>query len=141
MELAAHLESKARVRCEGLSKVKIALAGTNTSSLLDILEGCFGHQDLDTSQSTISTEETETGATTEDVTPNIPEKTLSTTPASGSLASVELVFPLKSVPIVTAGIPEPFLPVHGPETLSLFCCQFPSCTLEFTQKASACDHV
>ena len=52
---------------EGLSKVKIALAGTNTSFLLDILEGCFGHKDLDTSQSTISLEEPETGTTTEDV--------------------------------------------------------------------------
>ena len=77
----------------------------------------------------------------EDVTHNIPEKTTTTTPVSGSLASAELVFPVKSVPTVTAGIPEPFLPVCGPETLSLYHCQFPSCTLEFTQKASACNHV
>ena len=111
MELTAHLESKAaRVMHEGLIRVKIALAGTNTSFLLDILERCFGHKDLDTSQSTISTEETETGATIKDATPNIPEKTPSTTPASGGLASAELVFPLKSVPTVIAGIPEPFFP-------------------------------
>ena len=112
MELAAHLEGKAaKLRHEGLGKVKIALAGTNTSFLLDILEGCFGHKDLYTSQSTISTEETEIGATIEDVTSNIPEKTPPTIPASGGLATAELVFPLKSVPTITAGIPEPFLPV------------------------------
>ena len=55
LELAAHLEGKvARLRCEVLGKVKVALAGTNNSFLLDILEGCFGQQDPDTSQSTIS---------------------------------------------------------------------------------------
>ena len=141
LELAAHLEVKAaKLRCEGLGKVWIiTLAGTNTSFLLDILEGCFGQKDPDTSQSTISLEETE--ATIEDVTSNILEKTLPTLPASGDLASAELVFPLKSVPTVTTGIPESFLPVCGLETLSLFHCQFPSCTLEFSQKAAACSHV
>ena len=107
MELAAHLEGKAtKLRHEGLGKVKIALASTNTSFLLDILEGCFGHKDLDTSQSTISIEETE--ATIEDVTSNIPEKTPPTLPASSGPATAELAFPLKSVPTVIAGIPEPF---------------------------------
>ena len=127
------MEGKAaKLRCEGLGKVKIALAGTNTSFSLDILEGCFGHKYLDTSQSTISLEETETGATIEDVGSNIPEKTPSTLPASDGLAAAELVFPLKSVPTVIAGIPEPFLPVCGLETLSLYHCQYPSCTLEFS---------
>ena len=57
LELAAHLEGKAaKLRHEGLGKVKIALTGTDTSSLLEILEGSFGHENLDTSQSTISTE-------------------------------------------------------------------------------------
>ena len=141
LELTTHLEGKAgKLRCEGLGKVKIALAGTNTSLLLDILEGCFGQKDLDISQSTISLEEPETGTTTEEVASNIPEKTSPTHPTSHSLATAELVFPLKSVPTVTAGIPESFLPVCGLETLSLYCCQFPSCTLEFSQKAAACNH-
>ena len=48
----------------------------------------------------------------EDVTSNIPEKTFPSVPVSGDLASAELVFPLKSIPTVIAGIPEPFLPVH-----------------------------
>ena len=72
------------------------------------MEGYFGHKDLDTSQSTISTEATETGATIKDATSNIPEKTPPTIPASGSLATAEIVFPLKSIPTVIAGIPEPF---------------------------------
>ena len=105
------------------------------------MEGCFVHKDLDTSQSTISTEETKTGATIEEATPNIPEKTPSTLPNSGNLATAELVFPLKSIPTLIAGIPEPFLPVQGPKTLSLYHCQFPSCILEFSQKAAACNQV
>ena len=73
------MEGKAaKLRWEGLGKVKIALAGTNTSFLLDILEGCFGHENLDTSQSTISTEETEMGVTIEGATSNLPEKTPAT---------------------------------------------------------------
>ena len=102
------------------------------------MEGCFGHENLDTSQSTISTEEAEMGATIEETTPSIPEKTPATLLDSGGLATAELVFPLKSIP---TGIPEPFLPVCGPETLSHYHCQFPSCTLEFSQKAAACNHV
>ena len=120
MELAAHLEGKAaRLRHKGLGKVKVALAGTNTSFLLDILEGYFGQQDPDTSQSTISLEEVEADISVEDVTSNIPKKIFPSVPVSGSLAATELVFPLKLVPTVIAGIPEPFLPVHGLETLSL----------------------
>ena len=43
IELATHLEEKAaRLKHEGLGKIKIALAGCNTSSLLDTLEGAFG---------------------------------------------------------------------------------------------------
>ena len=133
LELAAHLEGKvARLRKEGLGKVKVALASTNTSFLLDILEGCFGQQEPDTSQSTISPEEVEANISVEDVISNIPEKTFPSVPVSGGLAAAELVFPLKSVPTVIAGIPEPFLPVRGLETLSLYQCQFPSCTLEFS---------
>ena len=51
------------------------------------------------------------------------------------------MFPLQSVPTVTAGIPEPFMPVCGLETLSLYHCQYPSCTLDFSQKAAACNHI
>ena len=96
LELAAHLEGKvARLRHEGLGKVKVALASMNTSFLLDILEGCFGKQDTDTSQSTISHEEVEANISVEDVTSNIPEKTFLSVPVSGGLAAAELVFPLK----------------------------------------------
>ena len=107
LELAAHLEGKAvRLRCEGLGKVKIALAGTNTSLLLGILEGCFGHESLGTSQSTLSTEKAE--STIEETTSSFSEKTPANLPASGGLATAELVFPLKSIPMVIAGLPEPF---------------------------------
>ena len=53
---------------------------------------------LDISQYSISTEETETGATIEEATFNIPEKTPPTLSDSGGLATAELVFPLKSNP-------------------------------------------
>ena len=110
----------ARLRHEGLGKVKVALAGTNTSFLLDILEGCFGQQDPDTSQSTISLEEAEANTSVEDATPITPGKSSPSIPVSGGLAAAELVFPLKSIPAVIASIPEPFLPVCGLETLSLY---------------------
>ena len=75
LELAAHLEEKAtQFRCKGLGQIKIALAGTDTSSLLEILEGHFGHVDLDTSKSTISTEKSEKEATTEEKLSNVPKK-------------------------------------------------------------------
>ena len=92
-------------------------------------------------QSTISLEEPETGTTTEDVASHIPEKPSPTHPTSGGLATTELVFSLKLVPTVIAGIPKSLLPVCGFETLSLYCCQYPSCTLEFSQKAAACNHI
>ena len=58
-----------------------------------------------------------------------------------SLTTAELLFPLKSIPTVVAGLPKTYLPLHGPETLSKYQCQFPLCTLEFSQKAVACNHV
>ena len=54
--------------------------------------------------------------------------------AESSLATVELVFPMKSIPLVVAGIPEVFLPLHNPETLSHYRCQYPNCTQAFSQK-------
>ena len=57
MELASHLEAKAaKLQCEGLDRIKLALAGMDTSSLLEILEGSFGCVDLNTSTSSASTE-------------------------------------------------------------------------------------
>ena len=44
LELAAHLEGKAvQFRWEGFGKIKITVTVTDTSSLLQILEGCFGY--------------------------------------------------------------------------------------------------
>ena len=59
----------------------------------------------------------------------------------GSLALAELVFPLKSIPLVITSLPKSFLPLQGPETLSHYRCQYPSCNREFSQKAAACNHV
>ena len=142
LELALHLEEKAaQLRHECLGKIKIALAGTDTSSLLEILEGHFGCVNLDTSKSTISTEKSEKEATIEEKPSNVPEK-LSATPSDiGGLATAELVFPLKSIPSIIAGLLESYLPLCGLETLSQHHCQFPSCSLEFSQKAATCNHI
>ena len=49
IELATHLEEKAaKLKCKGLGKIKIALTGYNTSSLIDTLEGTFDITDLET---------------------------------------------------------------------------------------------
>ena len=142
IRVAVHLEGKAaKLRCQGLGKVKIALAGTNTSFYWISGKGVLAINIWILPNPPFPSKETETGPTIKDATSNIPEKTPPTLPDSGGLATAELVFPLKSIPTVIAGIPEPFLPVHGPETLSLNCCQFPSCTQEFSQKAAACNHV
>ena len=108
LELAAHLEEKAtQLRCEGLGRIKIALAGTDTS-LLEILEGHFGCVDLDTSKSTVSTKKSEKEATIEEKTSDITEKISATPSDVSSLATAELFFPLKSIPVVITGLPEPF---------------------------------
>ena len=128
LELAAHLEVKAtQLRCKGLGRIKIALAGTDTSCLLEILQGHFGHMNLDTSVSTTSTEKSEKKITTEEKTSHVPEKIPATPDVSG-LATAELVFPLKPIPTVLTGLPEAYLPLCGPETLSQYHCQFPSCS-------------
>ena len=51
----------------------MALAGMDTSSLLEILGGHFGHLDLDTSKTTISTEKSEKEATTEEKPSDVPK--------------------------------------------------------------------
>ena len=84
-ELATHLEEKApKLKCKGLGKIKIALTGCNTSSLIDTLEGAFGSMDSEII-SLASIPETKE-VVTEDV-PSTPSPT-----DSGPL-EVELVFP------------------------------------------------
>ena len=88
IELATHLEEKAaRLKCEGLGKIKIALAGCNTSSLLDTLEGPFGSLD----QETISI--ASIPKTKEIVTEDIPSTPSTPSPAESGPIGVELVFP------------------------------------------------
>ena len=59
----------------------------------------------------------------------------------GNLVTAELVFPFKYSPPVVASIPEMYLPLSGPKTLSCYHCQVPSCTHDFIQKVAACNHV
>ena len=58
-----------------------------------------------------------------------------------TLASTELVFPFKSIPLVIVGIPRNYLPLCGPKSQSHYHCQVPQCNLDFAQKAAACTHV
>ena len=128
-----HLEEKAaRLKCEDLGKIKIALAGCNTSSLVDTLEGAFGSIDQETISIASIPKAKET--VTEDV-PSTPSPT-----ESGPIG-VELVFPTQAIPLVMAGIPESLLPICGPEAQSCYRCQFIDCTQIFLQKAAACTHV
>ena len=133
IELATHLEEKAaRLKQEGLGKIRIALAGCNTSSLLDMLEGAFGSIDQETISIASIPEAKE--MVTEDI-PSTPS------PAESGHVGVELVFPTQAIPLVIAGIPESLLPIHGPEAQSHYRCQFTDCTQIFLQKAAACTHV
>ena len=85
IELATHLEEKAaRLKHEGLGKIKIALTGCHTSSLVDTLEGAFGSIDQETI-SIASISETKE-VVTEDV-PSTPS------PTDSAPLEVELVFP------------------------------------------------
>ena len=127
LELAAHFEEKAaQLRSESLGRIKIALARRNTSSLLDILQGYFGH--VDSSESTECAEESNKESATEEKTSEVVKKTSITIPEISSLATAELVFPPKSIPTIVAGLPKTYLPLHGPETLSQYQCHFPSHT-------------
>ena len=137
LELATHLESKtAQCKWEGLGKIKVALTRTNTSSLTRLLEGCFGSVGPSPSASTEITEPLEEHPLEES------SGSESSSPiAGGSISTAELVFPMKSIPFMIAGISEAFLPLRGPETLSCYRCQFPDCTQVFSQKASVCNHI
>ena len=100
LEVATHLERKAaHLHLEGLGKIKMALACSDTSSLLEILEGAFGCIDSNTA-STISADDipvqksTTSQMSTEE---KPPEKMLTISSGESSLATAELVFPLKSL--------------------------------------------
>ena len=68
--VTTHLEEKAvQLKCEGLGHIKIALAGTDTLSLLEILQGHFGH--IDSSAPADSADESEKELTTEEKTPEL----------------------------------------------------------------------
>ena len=133
IELATHLEEKAAtLKCEGLGKIKIALVGCNTSSLLETLEGAFGS--LDQENISIASIPKAKEMVTEYIlsTPSIAE--------SGPIGA-ELVFPTQAIPLAIAGTLESLLPLHGPEAQSCYRCQFTNCTQIFLQKAAACTHV
>ena len=136
IELATHLEEKAaRLKHEGLGKIKIALTGCNMSSVLDTLEGAFGSID----QETISIASIPKAK--EKVTEDIPSTPSTPCPAKSGPIGVELVFPTQAIPLVVAGIPEFLLPIQGPEAQSHYRCQFIDYTQIFLQKAAACTHV
>ena len=109
LELAMHLVRKAtHLHLEGLGKIKMALASSDTSSLIEILEGAFGHIDSDTastiSADNIPVQQPTTSQTSTEEKP--PEKMLTTSSEESSLATAELVFSLKSLSPVIAYIPE-----------------------------------
>ena len=110
----------------------MALAGSNTASLIGILEGAFGCIESNTA-STISADHIP--ATSQTSTQEKPLESIPmTSSGDSSLVTIELVFPLKSPSPVVAGIPEALLPLCGPETCSHYRCQYPSCNEEFCQK-------
>ena len=112
--------------------IKIALAGTDTSSLLEILQGHFGCVASSESDNVLAEEEK--------ISEVVEEISVKPTEA-GNLVTAEMVFPFKSLPPVVPGISEIYLPLHGLKTLSHYHCQIPSHTLYFAQKAVACNHV
>ena len=109
LELATHLEWQAAIlRQEGLGHIKIVLAGTDTSSLLDILQAHFGHVCL------VDSSEEEEDVPIEEEEGAAEETKAEKTKVIGNLASAELVLPFTSIPLVIAGIPQDLLPLCGP---------------------------
>ena len=82
------------------------------SSLTRLMEGCFGSVELSPSPpaSTNVTEPTEEHPAEE-----VSESGPSSPVTESSLVTAELVFPMKSIPLVVAGIPKVFLPLCSPE--------------------------
>ena len=96
----------------------MALASPETSSLLEILQAHFGHvkpSESDEEADVLVEEEKASG--TSEVTVKSKEV--------GNLATAELVFPFQSTPLVIAGIPKNYLPLHGPKTQSCYHSQVP----------------
>ena len=110
------------------------MAGCNTSSLLDTLDGAFGF---------VNQENVSTASISEmkEPTKEVPSSSPFQSSEESGLMEAELVFPMQTIPLVVAGIPESFLPLHGPETQSHYRCQFPDCVQIFLQKAAACTHI
>ena len=126
LELAAHLEQKAaQLKHEGLGLIKMALAGTDTSSLLEILQAYFVHVEPS------EPDEEEDVFVEEEKTSGIAEEVVTKPKEVGNFITVELVFPFQSTPLVIVGIPKNYLPLCGPETQSHYHCQVPPCNLHF----------
>ena len=113
----------------------MALASTDTSSLLNILQVHFSQVELSESD---EEEEVNIG---EDKTSETSKETTAKPKEVSNLAVAELVFPFKLIPLVIAGIPNNLLPLHGSEVQSCYHCQMPQCGLDFAQKAATCNHV
>ena len=110
------------------------MARTDTSSLLEVLQahfGCVTSSESDEEENVLAKEE----KTSEAV-----EEIVAETREVGNLATAELVFPFRSSSLV-AGIPEMYLHLCGPETLSHYHCHVPPYTLDFAQKTAPCNHV
>ena len=71
----------------------------------------------------------EEGVLAEEKTSEVVEEIIAKPLEVGNLVTAELVFLFRSSPLVVAGVPEIYLPLHGPEILSHYHCQVPSCTL------------
>ena len=114
---------------EGLGYIKVALTGTDTSSFWKILQAHFGQASLIDSNDEEDVPVEEERGTSEKV------------KEIGILAKAELVFPMKSTPLITNGIPEDFLSLYGPKAQSCYHYQALQCGLNFFQKATACNHI
>ena len=81
-------QKAAQLRCEGLGQIKIALAGTDTSSLLEILQAHFGHV------ASLESDEEESMLEEEEKTSEVVEEIIAKPLEAGNLVTAELVFPL-----------------------------------------------
>ena len=100
LELATNLEQKATyLKWEGLGHIKIVLASTDTSSFLEILQAHFGQAAL-----SIQVEKEDVHIEEEEGTSE--ETKAEKTKKIGNLATVQLVFPFKSIPLIVAASPQ-----------------------------------